>query len=75
MVCAPSQLRSTWSLCTTARGRWRSRYDEGVRKDVGSATAVVIGLFVAGLGQLLFLVGAIGKGVHYGVSAVEKRTL
>lgn len=41
-------------------------------KDVGSATAVIIGAFIVGVGQIFFFIGAIGKGVQLGTDAANR---
>jgi hypothetical protein len=45
---------------------------EASAKDVGSAAAVIVGAFVLGVGQILFFIGAVGKGVQLGVTAAGR---
>jgi hypothetical protein len=47
-------------------------FDDETSTDVGSASAVVIGALIAGVGQLLLFIGAVGRGVHLGVQAAGR---
>jgi hypothetical protein len=45
---------------------------EASTTEVGSAAAVIVGAFVLGVGQILFFIGAVGKGVQLGVAAAGR---